>query len=124
MAVAAVIAGVHLQRQPRPAGRDARLFGWNWDVQVGGGFDAIPTEEALEDLRAVPSVRGFSGGTTGELTFTATSGRSQEVPTIGLDRVEGDVYPRLLEGRAAAGPDEVVMGSITMADLGAASETT
>ena len=61
----------------------------------------------------------FSGGTTGELTFTSASGRSQEIPTIGLDRVEGDVYPRLLEGRAAAGPDEVVLGSTTMADLGA-----
>lgn len=119
VAVAAVIAAFTFSVNLDRLVETPALFGWNWDVQVGGGFDAIPTEEALEDLRAVPSVRAFSGGTTGELTFTSASGRSQEIPTIGLDRVEGDVYPRLLEGRAAAGPDEVVLGSTTMADLGA-----
>ncbi|MET0883992.1 MAG: FtsX-like permease family protein [Acidimicrobiales bacterium] len=117
VAVAAVVAAFTFSVNLDRLVGTPELFGWNWDVQVGGGFDAIPTEEALERLGAVPSVRAYSGGATGELTFTSASGRSQEIPTIGLDRVEGDVYPRLLEGRAAAGPDEVVLGSTTMADL-------
>ena len=118
VAVAAVIAAVTFSANLDRLVETPVLFGWNWDVQVGGGFDAIPTAPAVERLQAVPTVAGFSGGTTAELTFSSAAGDRREVPTIGLDQLEGSVYPRLLDGRAATAPDEVVLGSTTMADLG------
>ncbi|HEY5887948.1 MAG TPA: FtsX-like permease family protein [Acidimicrobiales bacterium] len=120
VATAAVVAAVTFSVSLDRLVATPELYGWNWDVQLGGGFDPIRTEPALRRLRSVSSVAGFSGGNTGELTFTSPSGHSREVPTIGLDQIEGAVYPRLVEGHAAEAVDEVVFGATTMADLGVA----
>src|SRR5205085_2881890 len=36
------------------------------------------------------------------------------VPAVGLDQLQGQVFPTLLEGRAASAPDEIVLGTTTM----------
>jgi hypothetical protein len=109
VAVGAVVAALcvlasldHLLTRPRS-------FGWGWDITVDGQFGALDSDDVLATLSALDGVAGVAGGDYGNLTI---GGRA--VPAVGLDQLQGQVFPTLLEGRAATAPDEIVLGTTTM----------
>jgi FtsX-like permease family len=92
-----------------------RLYGWDWDATVNANNDDRGSMTTfLERLPGVPGVAAASEGVYGQLDV---EGRA--VAAVGLGR-EGaaDVHPPLLEGRAAARADEIVLGTTTLDRLG------
>ncbi len=116
----AVVAGVltfsgslnHLLDTPR-------LYGSDWDAVVTGDTSAAddsgaallePTSAALA---ASSQVEGYAAAGSGAVTLSGT-----EVPAVGFAQGDRPVRLTLVEGRAPATSDEVVLGSATMRDLG------
>jgi hypothetical protein len=85
-----------------------RLYGWDWDVAVGGGFGTIPAE-AVDQLMHAPSVAAASGLTLGSLRVG-----DHMVPSIGIDLLQGTVFPTLDSGRLPQSPSDIVLGSKTL----------
>jgi hypothetical protein len=111
----AVTFGVNLDRLvDTPA-----LYGWAWDAQVGGGFDGIATRPARAALDGMEPVEAYTGGNSSQLAVRPDGQeRAVPVPALGLDPLVGDLYPPVVEGRRVTSPDEVVLGGITMEELG------
>jgi len=105
--VGALTFGASLGRLIDDPGR----FG-GFDIGVGQGAEVIPPEvmEALEADAGVGLVV-----TAGNVVASV---QSLSVDLTGLDVVRGSYTPTLLEGRAAATDDEVVLGRVTARDLG------
>jgi ABC-type lipoprotein release transport system permease subunit len=87
------------------------LYGWNWDVQVGSAFSPELAEDA-ERIATGPSVEAVALAGQARLTIGG-----EQVDTLALERVQGDVEPTVVEGRVASAPDEVLLGGRTMRDL-------
>ncbi len=87
------------------------LYGWTWDAQLGTSFNGLDLEEVRPVLDEA-HVTAYSGANVGRLQL-ASPDRPDEVenvPAIGIDQLEGEVYPRLIDGRAATAADEIVLG--------------
>jgi len=84
-----------------------RLFGQQWDAMVDGQFSGIITS-ALH-VGDDPSFEAVAGGSYSTIVVGGTV-----VAAIGIDQLRGSVFPTLLEGRAPARPDEIVLGSSTL----------
>jgi hypothetical protein len=91
-----------------------RLYGQGWDLALDTGFGAVPVEAAEAVLSGDETVVGYSGGRYGEVTVDGVA-----LPAAGIDLLEGDAYPTLLEGRAVEHPTEIVLGSTSLRRLGA-----
>jgi ABC-type lipoprotein release transport system permease subunit len=91
-----------------------RLYGWDWDAAVGAGFGTIPAD-AADQLLEAPGVVAASGFNIGSLRVGGV-----RVPAVGVDLVQGTVFPTLESGRLPLSPDEVVLGSKTLDRAGAA----
>ncbi|MCE9622770.1 MAG: FtsX-like permease family protein [Actinomycetia bacterium] len=95
------------------------LYGLEWDVAVGNGFQGLPLEESKAILDHDPDVAAWSAGSIGELRLTAEGDESPAlpVPAIGIDTFGSDVYPRVIKGRAVREEDEIVLGQHTAGRL-------
>jgi hypothetical protein len=89
------------------------LYGQGWDLALDTGFGAVPVEAAEAVLAGDPAVAGYSGGRYGEVTVDGVA-----VPAAGIDLLQGDAYPTLLEGRPAQDAAEIVLGSTSLRRLG------
>jgi ABC-type lipoprotein release transport system permease subunit len=92
-----------------------RLYGANWDARVtpNGGDDVSP---AVPAVQADPDVVDAAIGYT---AFPVAIGRLR-VDGIAVEALQGDsLQPAPVQGRLPTGPGEVVMGRVTMNDLGA-----
>jgi hypothetical protein len=97
-----------------------RLYGWNWDAEIGGAFGAPDTTPgAVGKLLHKVGVEGWSAGTILP-AIRVSSGRHGPTPVDlwGIDRVEGSVLPPVVAGRWPSAPDEIALGSETMRVLG------
>jgi putative ABC transport system permease protein len=104
-AVSGIVAfGVNLARLTNTP----RLYGWNWDVAVGSPFGAIPPDVGPR-LTRDRSIAGIAGLTIGELRIADVS-----VPGIGVDRLMGDLTPRVDDGRLPRRADEMALGAKTL----------
>ncbi len=109
----AIIAGVlsfagsvrHLFDEPS-------LYGWSWDVQIGGGFSPELSAEAARIARD-PAAGAVALAAQARLTI----GDSQ-VDALGIESMRGRVEPTVVDGQAPALPDEVLLGGRTLRDLG------
>lgn len=109
----AVIAGVlgfsaslaRLLDQPR-------LYGWNWDVQVGDQFapDLRPTAARLA---ARPEADGVAVATISRLRRGSVLW-----DTIAIDPLKGTMAPTVVEGRVPVAANEIMLGTRTLEDLG------
>ena len=110
-AVAAVAAaltfGTNLVRMvSRP-----RLYGQTWQVSVDAAYGTVSQADVETFLR---QQQGVSGWTFGNHGYATIAGR--HVATIGITAGQGPaMFPTLLEGRAPQAPDEIVLGSKTLA---------
>lgn len=91
-----------------------RLYGWDWDALVSETNPEVVDLHAASRLEELPSVEAVTAGSYGQLIVDGLS-----VATVGLGQ-DGKVavHPPLLEGRPAAGPDEIVLGSTTLRRIG------
>lgn len=91
-----------------------RLYGWDWDVLVSETDPEVVDRSAVSRLEELPSVEAVTAGSYGQLIVDGVS-----VATVGLGQ-DGKVavHPPLLEGRPAASPDEIVLGSTTLRRIG------
>ena len=87
-------------------------YGQGWDAAVDGAFFSIPAHAVVAALSSHPGVVGYAAGNYGELNV---GGR--QVAAVGIDRLRGDVFPTLLQGRPPVGPDEIVLGTLTLRRL-------
>jgi hypothetical protein len=85
-------------------------YGQPWNVTMTS-FGAPSQSLAKMIASKVGHVGGYSGGTFGQAIIGGNV-----VPAVGIDRIEGDVFPTLLEGRAPARRDEIALGARTMRD--------
>jgi ABC-type lipoprotein release transport system permease subunit len=92
---------------------EPRLFGHEWDAVIGNGTEPKYSDRLVARLRADPSIARLSGGTVDEV-------RVGEKPTgvLAMDAIQGSLSPTVLEGRAPAGPDELLVGTRTARSLG------
>jgi hypothetical protein len=84
-------------------------YGQGWDFLADSSFGFFPLDRHEADLKNDPDVTGYTGGNYGTVTI---GGR--DVPAVGLDRLKGNVYPMVLEGREAQSDDEIVLGTLVM----------
>jgi ABC-type lipoprotein release transport system permease subunit len=93
-----------------------RLYGWDFDAVAGiGGDDPSRIDEAVAGLASDPDVTRLAAH---ELDFLTIG--DQTVETFVLRQEKGAaILPTLASGRAPTGPDEIILGSTTMANLGA-----
>ncbi|MFN2607110.1 MAG: ABC transporter permease [Acidimicrobiales bacterium] len=109
LAVAAVVAATSFVTDLGHLVSTPRLYGTTWDFSLDAGFASFPGERASAMLSTTPGVAAFNGGLYGNVTI---GGRA--VAAVGLDDLQGHVFPTLLQGRAPARPDEIVLGTNTL----------
>ena len=86
-----------------------RLYGWNWDVTIGDGYGSDAYDQVVPALAESPVVDSFGAG-----TFAALVVDDREIFAMAIDPVRGSIAPSVIEGRAPAGRDEILLGSATM----------
>lgn len=91
-----------------------RLYGWNWDVTVGDGYNADAYDQVVPALADEPAVAAVGAG-----TFAAVEVDRREVFVLAVDAVQGGIGPTVVEGRAPAAPDEILLGSETLGEIDA-----
>jgi hypothetical protein len=88
-------------------------YGWNWDTGVVG-----PREpDALAVDAAALAENGETEG-VGALSVLPIRLDGEPIQSYGLESVKGSGFVTVLEGRAPAGADEVLVGSDTLDRLG------
>ncbi|MDQ6695983.1 MAG: ABC transporter permease [Actinomycetota bacterium] len=88
-----------------------RLYGQTWQVSVDVEYDQIPRTDAETFLRKQPGVSAWTFGNHADATIAG-----RHVFTIALTGAHGPpMFPTLLEGRGPRAPDEIVLGSRTLA---------
>ena len=89
-----------------------RLYGWNWDLLITNYGAGPDLNRRAARLAATPGVAALSVGGGG---IPLDIGHIRAVGAIAVD---GPVHPPVLEGRAAAAPDEIELGTKTMRRVG------
>ncbi len=89
------------------------LYGWNWTVVMAaaGGVGVMPLAQTKKELNHDPDVVAWSGYDFAQLQF---NGHTESV--LGT-RPGATVMPPLLSGHGVDGPDQVVLGAQTLAQL-------
>jgi hypothetical protein len=113
VAIAAVATAATFAENLQRLVTTPRSYGQGWDLALDTGFGAVPVEAAEAVLADDPNVAGYSGGRYGEVTVDGVA-----VPAAGIDLLQGDAYPTLLEGRPAQDATEIVLGSSSLRRLG------
>jgi len=112
--IAAIAGGLTFAGSLDHVAKNPRLQGWNWDMVVGDDFDPDTSGYVLPVLRSTPGIVDLSAGGAGEVAIG-----SQNVSTLGVDRVTGSIEPVILDGRTAERDDEIVLGARTLRESGA-----
>ncbi len=89
------------------------LYGWNWTYELsgGGGAGDIPAHRAAVLLARDPQVSAWSGYYFGNIEI---DGRT--VPVLGA-HAQAPVAPPILVGHGLDGPNQIVLGPGTLAQL-------
>ena len=89
-----------------------RLYGWNWDyaVQSSDGYGPVPNR-AITMLASDHTVIATSG-----VSFVTLELDGVEVPVL-LANPNAPVSPPVIAGHGLQGPDQVVLGAMTLAGL-------
>jgi hypothetical protein len=114
-AVTAVVAAVVFNASLSGLITHPDRYGWNWDVviQAEAGYGSFAPGSIAQLLRGQPAVAGWS-----EMAFAQLPIDGQSVPVLGILRHRGAVQPPTTSGRALSGPDQIQLGSVTLAELG------
>jgi ABC-type lipoprotein release transport system permease subunit len=114
--VAAVTFGVslnHLVDTPRQQG-------WNWDVLVGNPNNQVDPQDPDAILREVGNkltANRYVGAFSGLALVDRITVDGQRLDIAAVDVRTGSVFPTIVEGRAPAAPDEIVLGKAFLQQL-------
>jgi len=88
-----------------------RLYGWNWDyaVQTSDGYGPVPN-------RAIATLASDHAVIASGVWFATLQLDGVEVPVLLADP-NAPVGPTIIEGHGLEGPDQVVLGATTLAEL-------
>jgi ABC-type antimicrobial peptide transport system permease subunit len=90
--------------------RTPKLYGQSWDIGVDSGFGQMSTGPLRTFLASQTAVDGWAFGDHGTLMVAGHA-----VPTVGMAAGRGPtIWPRIVEGRAPSGQDEIVLGDSTL----------
>ena len=114
-AVAAVVVAVVFNASLIGLISHPARYGWNWDVviQAEGGYGSFTPGLMARLIRGQPAVAGWS-----EMAFTQLSVDGRSIPVLGIRRDLGSVQPPTTTGGPLSGPDQIELGSVTLAELG------
>lgn len=112
VAVAAVVAAAVFGASLIGLVGTPHQYGQNWVQELNLQVGAVPGATGAKLFSRLPGLTGYAGGDYGQVGV-----RGITVPAIGLDQLHGDRFLTLLAGRPPAGPDEIVLGSRTLAAL-------
>jgi hypothetical protein len=122
LAVALVVATAAFAADLQRLVSSPTAYGQAWDAAVGTSFGRIP-DGALRLFADTPYVDAVSGVAVGDVEVGG-----KDVPTWGLDLVEGTVFPTLERGRLPQSESEIVLGRSTAGEtelaVGDAAEVT
>jgi ABC-type lipoprotein release transport system permease subunit len=108
----AVIAGViGFSASLRNLLHEPRLYGWNWDIQIGDLF-APDLRPAATQLAARPETEAVSVA-----AIVRLHSGSALFDTLAIDPLKGTTPPTVVEGRAPRAPNEIMVGTRTLEDL-------
>jgi hypothetical protein len=111
VAVAAVAAAFTFGTNMVRMVNTPRLYGQAWQASIDADFGQILQGDAETFLRQQPGVSGWTFGNHDEATMAG-----RHVPAIVITGGEGPaMFPTLLEGRPPRAPDEIVLGTKTLA---------
>jgi cell division protein FtsX len=90
-------------------------YGWNWDViiQAEGGYGSFNPAIVKRVMHGQRAVAAWS-----EFSFTQLSVDGRVIPVVGIQRRVGTVEPPTVSGQPLHGPDQIELGSVTLAELG------
>ncbi|MEO5840063.1 MAG: ABC transporter permease [Acidimicrobiales bacterium] len=88
-----------------------RLYGWDWDAAVVNGFGAIP-DDGIDEVREVPEIGALAGFTQGPLRIG-----DRQVAAVGIDQIDGTIFPTLEAGRVPQSESDIVLGRLTLQDI-------
>jgi ABC-type lipoprotein release transport system permease subunit len=91
-------------------------YGANWDLQVSAG-DQV--ESVAPRIAADDRVDATAVAVTGELDLSPIGGQPIQEYAIGFEQTSGSIDPVILDGRPIRSPDELLLGSRTLDNLGA-----
>jgi hypothetical protein len=115
VAVAAVVSAVVFGASLTGLISHPVRYGWNWDViiQAEGGYGSFNPAIVNRVMHGQPAVRAWS-----EFSFTQLSVDGRVLPVMGIQRRVGTVEPPTVSGQPLYGPDQIELGSVTLAELG------
>lgn len=113
VAIAAIAAALSFSASLDRLVDTPRLYGQNWDVQLGDGYSPDIAREAYPRLRDNRFIGAFSGGTINEASIAG-----ERVGVLALESVKGSIDPSVTEGRPPTAPDEVLLADKTLAKTG------
>jgi hypothetical protein len=113
LAVVVIIATVIFGSSLNSLVSHPRLYGWNWNyaLMAGGGVGDIPAAPSATLLDHDPSVEAWSGYWFGNLQIDGLT-----VPVLG-GSPGAPVAPPILTGHGFDGPDQIVLGPGTLAQI-------
>jgi hypothetical protein len=113
VAVAAVVAVVTFSANLNRLVSTPRLYGDTWSVGLDAQFNSVSRAVILKSLAGPPGTESVSAGVYGD--DVTIDGRS--VPTVGVDPIQGSLYPTVVSGRSPSRPGEIALGADTMRTL-------
>jgi hypothetical protein len=113
LAVAVTVAALVFGSSLNTLVNTPRLYGWNWSyaLEADAGYGDVPQALADNLLRHDPLVAASSG-----VYFETFAFDGLGVPVIGM-APGATVQPPLISGHGLEGPDQVVLGPATLAQL-------
>jgi ABC-type lipoprotein release transport system permease subunit len=109
LAVAAVIVALTFNTNLGRLSSTPARYGWSWDLAVDGGYVPLPAGQVRAVLAALPGVAAVAGG-----NYASVIVNGRLVPAVGLDQLDGSVFPTLLDGRAPQTGSEIALGASTL----------
>jgi ABC-type lipoprotein release transport system permease subunit len=111
VAVAAVAAAFTFGNNLVRLVHTPKLYGQTWSVAVDTQFGRLPPNATVNLLQKQKGVTGWTFGDHADVTIAG-----KNVATIGLTPGRGpELWPKIVDGRAPSAPDEIVLGSKTLA---------
>jgi hypothetical protein len=109
LAITAVIVALTFNTNLGRLNSTPARYGWSWDLAVDGGYFPLPAGQVRAVLAKLPEVAAVAGG-----NYASVIVNGRLVPAVGLDQLDGSVFPTLLDGRAPQSGSEIALGATTL----------
>ncbi|MEP6660273.1 MAG: ABC transporter permease [Acidimicrobiales bacterium] len=122
LAVAGVVAAVTFGVSLRHLVNTPREQGWNWDVVVGNpNSQALAGDPAADSLHTemtrLLTKNRYVGAFSGFALTDAITVDGHRVDIGGIEKVEGSVFVKVVDGRAPVTPGEIALGRDALDEL-------